>query len=131
MAAMKLLWRLLVTAFAIWVTTKCALDVVVHGGNGKWWGQALTYLGVAAILVVVNILVKPLVKIVTLPIRMLTLGLFSLVINWAMLVLASWLSKKLDFATLEVGGFWKTLLAALIISVIVLFLGGSSRGKDH
>lgn len=130
MTVMRLLWRLSVTAFAIWVTTKLALDVVVHGGNGKWWGQVLTYLGVAAIVVLVNALVKPLVKIVTLPIRILTLGLFSLVINWAMLVLASWLSTKLDFATLEIGGFWKTLLAALVISVIVLFLGGSSRRKN-
>jgi putative membrane protein len=130
MASMRLLWRLAVTAFAIWVVTKCALDVVVYGGNGSWWGRTLTYLGVAIILVIVNILVKPLVRIVTIPIRILTLGLFSLIINWAMLVLTSWLSTKLDFATLEVGGFWKTLLAALVISVIVLVLGGSSRDKD-
>jgi putative membrane protein len=130
MAAMRFLWRIGVTAFAIWVTTKLALDVVVHGGNDTWWGRALTFLGVALILVVVNAIVKPFVKVVTIPVRILTLGLFSLVINWAMLVLASWLSEKLDFATLEVGGFWKTLLAALVISIIVMILGGHSKSKS-
>ncbi|MBN2177454.1 MAG: phage holin family protein [Demequinaceae bacterium] len=126
---MRFLWRLAVTAFAIWVTTELALDVVVYGGNGSWWGRVLTFLGVALLLVLVNALVKPFVKIVTIPVRILTLGLFSLVINWAMLVLASWLSTKFDFATLDVGGFWKTLLAALVISVITAILGGSGKKK--
>lgn len=126
---MRFLWRLAVTAFAIWVTTKCSLDIVVHGGNDSWWGRALTFLGVALILVLVNAIVKPFVKIVTIPVRILTLGLFSLVINWAMLALASWFSEKLNWATLEVGGFWTTLLAALVISVIVMILGGGSKPK--
>jgi putative membrane protein len=129
MAAMRFLWRIGVTAVAIWVTTKLALDIEVEGGNGTWWGRALTFLGVALILVTINAIVKPLVKALTAPIRILTLGLFSLVINWAMLVLASWLSEKLDFATLKVGDFWKTLLAALVISVIVMILGGGSKSK--
>jgi putative membrane protein len=124
------LWRISVTAFAVWVVTKFPLGVVVYGGNGLWWGRLLTFLGVALILVLINALVKPLVKLLTLPIRLLTLGLFGLVINWAMLVLASWISRKLGFATLEVGGFWHTLLAALVIAVITVLLGGS-RSKHH
>lgn len=126
---MRILWRLAVTALAIWIVTKLGLDVDVYGGNGSWWGRALTFFGVAVILVVVNALVKPLVRVVTLPIRLLTLGLFSLVINWAMLVLASWISTKTDFATLEIGGFWKTLLAALVIAIIATVLGGSGGRK--
>jgi putative membrane protein len=124
------LWRIFVNAFAVWIATLFPLDVVVHGGNGSWWGRLLTFLCVALILVLVNALVKPVVKLVTLPVRLLTLGLFALVINWAMLVLTSWISGKLDFATLDVGGFWKTLLAALIISVITLLLGGN-RSATH
>jgi putative membrane protein len=119
------LWRISVTAVAVWIATKLPLDLVVYGGNGSWWGRLLTFLVVASILVLVNALVKPIVKLLTLPLRLLTLGLFGLVINWAMLVLASWISGKLDFATLDVGGFWKTLLAALVISVITTMLGGS------
>ena len=129
MVPMRLLWRLAVTAFAIWVTTNFSLHLAVHGGNGSWWGRTLTFLAVAAILVLVNALVKPLLRAITLPIQLLTLGLFALVINWAMLVLTSWISTKLGFATLKVGGFWETLLAALIISVISVILGGA-RDKN-
>jgi putative membrane protein len=121
------LWRLVVTTFALWVVTKIGLDVEVYGGNGSWWGRILTFLGVGLILVLVNLLVKPIVKILTLPVRLLTLGLFSLVINWAMLALTAWISKSLDFATLTVGGFWKTLLAALVVAVITVMLGGNTR----
>jgi len=128
---MRILWRLAVTALAIWIVTKLGLDVDVYGGNGSWWGRVLTFLGVAIILVVVNALVKPLIRVVTLPVRILTLGLFSLIINWAMLVLASWVSQKTDFATLEVGGFWKTLLAALVIAIITMIFGGSAGRKGH
>ncbi len=123
------LWRISVTAFAIWIATLLPLDVVVHGGNGTWWGRLLTFIGVGLVLMLVNMLIKPIVKILTLPVRLLTLGLFSLVINWAMLVLTSWISSKFDFATLDVGGFWKTLLAALVISVITALLGGSKSKK--
>ena len=70
-----------------------------------------------------------LVKIVTIPIRILTLGLFSLIINWAMLAFASWLSSKMSWVTLEIGGFWKTLLAALVISVITVLLAGPAGRK--
>lgn len=122
---MTWLWRILVSAFAIWMATLFPLDVVVYGGNGSGWGRLLTFLGVGAILAVVNTLVKPLVKLVTLPLRLLTLGLFALVINWAMLVFAAWLSTVFDFATLDVGGFWHTLLAALIVSIITVLLGGN------
>lgn len=126
-----LLWRLAATTFALWVSTLFPLDVVVYGGNGTWWGRVLTFLCVGAILMLVNLLVKPIVKILTIPVRMLTLGLFSLVINWAMLALTAWISSKLDFVSLEVGAFWQTLLAALIISIITAVLGGTaSRERD-
>jgi putative membrane protein len=123
------LWRISATAIAIWVATILPLDVVVHGGNGSWWGRLLTFLVVGLVVVLVNSLIKPIVKLLTLPVRLLTLGLFSLVINWAMLVLAAWISSTFDFATLEVGGFWKTLLAALVISVVTALLGGSRVKK--
>lgn len=124
------LWRLGATTFAIWIATLFPLDLVVHGGNGSWWGRLLTFLVIGLVLMLVNALVKPVVKIVTLPLRLLTLGLFSFVINWAMLALTAWISSGLNFATIEVGGFWKTLLAALIISVVAFLLGGS-RSAQH
>ena len=70
------------------------------------------------LLVLLNAILKPLIKVLTLPVQILTLGLFSFVIAWFMLWLTSWITDKLDFATLTVGGFWKTLLAAVVIALV-------------
>ena len=122
---MYFLFRAAVTALAVWFVTLLPLDVVVTGGNDTWWSRALVFLGIGAILVAVNWIVKPLVKLVTLPIRILTLGLFALVINWAMLTLTAWITSHVSFGRLDVGGFWKTLLAALVIAIITVLLGAS------
>ncbi len=124
---MFFLFRVVITAVAVWLVSLMPLDVVVTGGNDTWWSRALVFVGVAAILVAVNMIVKPIVNLVTLPVRILTLGLFALIINWAMLMLASWLTSHLSFGTLEVGGFWKTLLAAFLISIITVMLGASKK----
>lgn len=126
---MVFLFRSVITAVAVWIVTLLNLDVVVTGGNDTWWSRALVFLGVGAVLVAVNMIVKPIVKIVTLPIRILTLGLFALVINWAMLELTAWLTSHLPIGTLELGGFWKTLLAAFLIAIISVILGVKRKKK--
>jgi putative membrane protein len=80
--------------------------------------------------VAVNMIVKPIVNVVTLPVRILTLGLFALVINWAMLELTAWLTSHLPIGTLELGGFWKTLLAAFLIAIISVILGVKKKRRD-
>ena len=120
---MVFIFRSVITAVAVWIVTLLNLDVVVTGGNDTWWSRALVFLGVGAVLVAVNMIVKPIVSIVTLPIRILTLGLFALVINWAMLELTAWLTSHLPIGTLELGGFWKTLLAVFLIAIISVILG--------
>ncbi len=127
---MRFVFRTIATAIAVWIVTLLPLDVAVTGGNEAWWSRALVFLGIAAIMVLVNWIVKPIVNLVTLPVRILTLGLFALVINWAMLVLSGWLTSKMSFGTLELGGFWKTLLAALVISLITVMLGASKKKQN-
>lgn len=126
---MVFLFRSVITAVAVWIVTLLNLDVVVTGGNDTWWSRALVYLGVGAVLVAVNMIVRPIVAVVTLPIRILTLGLFALVINWAMLELTAWLTSHLPIGTLELGGFWKTLLAAFLIAIISVILGVKKKKK--
>lgn len=127
---MVFLFRSVITAVAVWIVTLLNLDVVVTGGNDTWWSRALVYLGVGAVLVAVNMIVKPIVNVVTLPVRILTLGLFALVINWAMLELTAWLTSHLPIGTLELGGFWKTLLAAFLIAIISVILGVKKKKRD-
>ena len=127
---MVFLFRSVITAVAVWIVTLLNLDVVVTGGNDTWWSRTLVFLGVGAVLVAVNMIVKPIVNIVTLPVRILTLGLFALVINWAMLELTAWLTSHLPIGTLELGGFWKTLLAAFLIAIISVILGVKKKKRD-
>ncbi|MCH0538803.1 phage holin family protein [Streptomyces sp. MUM 203J] len=98
-------------AVAIWLVDNITLT---GDSTGK---QAWTLLLVALLFGVVNVFVKPLVKLLTLPLFILTLGLFTLVVNALMLLLTSWLADKLDLS-FHVEGFWTAVLGGLIISVV-------------
>jgi putative membrane protein len=71
----------------------------------------------AIVLALVNAYLRPLVVVLTLPINILTLGLFTLVINALMLMLVSWL-----IPTFHVEGFWTAVGGALVISVVSVLL---------
>ncbi|CAL9298061.1 MULTISPECIES: phage holin family protein [unclassified Streptomyces] len=98
-------------AVAIWLLQ----DITLTGEDtGR---KALTLILVALVFGVVNFLVKPLVKLLTLPLFILTLGLFTLVVNALMLLLTSWLADELELG-FHVEGFWTAVLGGLIISVV-------------
>lgn len=125
MAGMKFLLRTIVTAVAVWVTTLLPLGVSVTGGeDGEWWQRAGVYLLVGAVIALLSAVVKPIVKALTLPLYILTLGLFSIVIAWLMLWLAAWITSWSFFpwATLELGDFWRTVLAALVLAIVTAIL---------
>src|SRR5690348_16599007 len=98
-------------AVAVWLLDKITLT---GDSTGKKIG---TLILVALIFGVVNFLVKPIVKLFSLPLLILTLGLFTLVVNALMLLLTSWLADKLDLS-FHVEGFWTAVLGGLIISVV-------------
>ena len=103
---MRVLLRLLITAVAVWVATRLVPGVHVTGGAGS-------YAVVAVVFALVNLLVKPIVNLLSLPFVLLTLGLFLLVVNAAMLGLTAALTDRLS-----VDGFGPAVLAALVISVV-------------
>jgi len=70
-------------------------------------------LGAALLLGLVNAIVRPLLVILTLPFTILTLGLFLLVINAAMLALVAWM-----FDNFSIAGFWPALLGSIVVSLI-------------
>ena len=80
----------------------------------------LAYLFIGLIFGLVNALVKPIVSLLSLPITILTLGLFTVVINAAMLYLTSWLSSYTPVHFTIDAFFWTAVLAAIIITVISL-----------
>jgi len=120
---MKFLLEVIITAVAVWVVTLLPLDVTVIGGEGdEWWHRALVFAFVGLILTVLNQFVKPILDVLGLPIKILTLGLFGLVISWFILWLTSWITEQVSFATLQIGDFWMSLLAAIVIAVTTAVL---------
>ncbi|WP_225832767.1 phage holin family protein [Streptomyces sp. NK08204] len=98
-------------AVAVWLLDKITLT----GDNtGK---KAVTLILVALVFGVVNAVVKPIVKVLTFPLFILTLGLITLVVNALMLLLTSWVCGKLHLG-FHVEGFWTAVLGGLIISVV-------------
>ncbi|HEY7846731.1 MAG TPA: phage holin family protein [Candidatus Limnocylindria bacterium] len=103
--------QILVNAGALWVAV-----TIVDGLD--WTGAELwKFLLVAVIFSLVNTFIKPILRIITLPITAVTLGLFLLVINALMLLLTGWISDQLDLGFI-VEGFIPALLGAIIISIV-------------
>ncbi|MEJ8670184.1 MULTISPECIES: phage holin family protein [unclassified Streptomyces] len=98
-------------AVAVWLIDKITLT---GDSTGKKIG---TLLIVALIFGLVNFVVKPFVKLLSLPLLILTLGLFTLIVNALMLLLTSWLADKVDLS-FHVDGFWTAVLGGLIISIV-------------
>ena len=98
-------------AVAVWLLDKITLT---GSSTGKKIG---TLIVVALLFGLVNFMVKPIVKLLTFPLFILTLGLITLVVNALMLLLTSWLADKLDLS-FHVEGFWTAVLGALIISIV-------------
>ena len=110
---MKLLLRVLINALALWVAASFVPGI--HAGG---FGSILA---LALVFGLVNAFVRPFLKLVSCPIILLTLGLFTLVVNALMLMLAAWVGRGLgiDFT---VSGFVPAFLGALLVSVVSTLL---------
>jgi putative membrane protein len=110
---MNFILRLAITALGVWVAFSIVpgLDF-----DGSLWNLVL----VALLVALVNAVVKPLMVLLSLPVVILTMGLFLLVTNALALQLVIWLSEpeRLDLGITSTGFFWATFLGALVISII-------------
>lgn len=130
---MTFLARLLVNAVAIWVATLVVpgLDIVPDARAGT---TILTTLGVALVFGLVNAVIRPVVALLSLPLYIVTLGLFTLVVNGLMLALTAWITELTDYG-LRIGDSWAALLGAFIVSVVsfllsVFLLSHLERGES-
>ncbi len=103
---MRLIARFLVVAAAVWLVAAYVPGIVVQEGVSS-------YLLIALIFSLVNLLVKPVLKLLSFPLLLLTLGLFLIVINAAMFGLTALLTERLD-----VDGVGPAFIAALVISAV-------------
>jgi putative membrane protein len=106
---------LLVTA---WVVPGIHLGAASPHPTQQDWA---TLLIVAVIFGIVNALIRPIIILLSLPLAIITLGLFTFVINAFMLLLTSWIAQGMGLG-FRVDGFLPALLGALIISVVSFVL---------
>ncbi len=102
---MQLLIKFLITAASLWLAAWIVPGIELSDQIG-------TILWVALIFGIINMFIKPVVKLLTLPMLLITLGLFAFVINALLLWLTAWLTDGLS-----VDGFWSALLGSLVISI--------------
>ena len=106
--------RWIILAVAIALTAWLFPGFQIHG---NFWVSLIV---ISAVLGLLNAIIRPIIMFFTCPLIILTLGLFTLVINALMLSLTTWLLPGM--LTIN-GGFWTTFFAALVITVISWFLG--------
>ena len=112
---MSFLVRILVNALALAVATWLLAGITLTGASHT--GRAVSLVLATGVFGVVNAVVRPVVKLLSLPFIILTLGLLLLVINGLMLLLTGWLSERLGLA-FEVDGFGTAVLGALVVTVV-------------
>lgn len=111
---MQILINLLINGLAVFVTSKLLSGVVID--------SFLTAIIVAVVLSLVNTFIKPLLVLFTLPVNIMTLGLFMFVINAVVILLVDSL-----VAGFSVGGFWWALIFSLILSLVGSFFNSLAK----
>jgi len=122
----RVLLRLLINAAALWVATQMVRGISFSGD----WRLLLL---VALVFGVLNVLVRPILIILTFPFLLVTLGLFTLVLNAFMLWLTGVLSETLGLG-FYVRDFWAAFFGALVVSLVSFALSvflASERRAEH
>lgn len=108
---MKLLIKLAVTGAALWAAVYLVPGLDFDAGL---WDFVI----VTAIVLLANAIVKPIINILSIPLIIVTLGLFLLITNALALQVAIWLSGQFELGLTSTGFWWATFLGALVISIV-------------
>jgi putative membrane protein len=134
-----LLVRILINAIAVYVAVLVVPQIEFPAADnllqleGNWWHVVV----VALILALINSYVKPILKVLSLPITLLTMGLFALLLNAVLLLVVALLSDAVD-VNFTIGGFPPNftadsfigaLLGSIVISIVSIVLGMLDRGR--
>ena len=111
---MHILLRIGLNSAAAWLTV-CLVPGLSF--NGEWWWWLIFGLAIG----VINSTIKPIAKLLTIPIRMMTLGLFTLVINVGLMALAIWIARDADVG-LSSESLGATLGGALVLTFVASVL---------
>lgn len=132
---MAFVLRVLINGVAIWLATLIVpgFDAVTGDsatGSATTGQRVLTFLVIGLIFGVINAIIKPLVRLLSLPLYILTLGLFTLIVNALMLLLTAWISDHTDWG-LRIDNFGTAVLAALVVSILSFVLSVLIGRRDR
>ena len=119
---MHLVVRWLINAIALLAAAFVVPGIHLSASGRPGFNEWVTLAIVAAIFGVINAIIRPVVVLLTLPLTIVTLGLFMFVVNALMLMLTSRIARAFDLA-FRVDGFASALLGALVIAVVSFILG--------
>lgn len=121
---MRILLAIILNAVALGAAAFLIPGIGLPEGGESTGTVILSYLAVGAVFGLVNVVIKPVVSLLALPITCLTLGLFALVINAAMLMLTGWLTSVIPLLpTFQVPSFfWDAILGGLIVAIVSALL---------
>ena len=111
---MHILLRIALNSGAAWLTVWLVPGLSF---DGAWWWWVVFGLGIG----IINSTIKPLARLLTIPIRIVTLGLFTLVVNVGLMALAIWVARDADVG-LSSESLAATLLGALVLTVVASVL---------
>jgi putative membrane protein len=121
--------RVLINGVAIWLATLVLSGMEVVGSETTG-GRAGIILLIALVFGLVNAIVKPIVKVLAFPLYILTLGLFTVVVNALMLMLTAWITEHSDWG-LRIDSFGTALIGALIIGVVSFALSVVAAPRER
>lgn len=115
---MNFIVRVLVTALALWLTSLVLDDHLFIVGGDTAGAVIAILLATSLLLTLVNSIVKPILQLISIPLYILTLGLFHLVVNALMLMLTAWITEATEWGIRLEGGFWWAVWIALILAIV-------------
>lgn len=115
--------RTAVNAVALWVAAWLIDGIVLADDGTTFASKFTTIILVALIFGVINAVVKPIAKLLAFPFIVLTLGLFTFVVNAFLLQLTEWISSPLGLSFVIDHFWWDAVLGALIITIVSMVLG--------
>lgn len=124
---MRFLVWVVVNALALAAAAWLIDGISVSGDSTE--DRVITLVLVALIFGVINAVVAPILKLLSLPFILLTLGLFLIVINAAMLMLTSWISGEVGLG-FDVAGFWTAVIGAIVVTIAAWILEAVLPDKD-
>ena len=110
---MRLIIRWVIGALALLAAANLVPGIDISDQNG-WIAVFVT----AAVMGFVNAIIRPILTILSCPLILLTLGLFTLVINAFMLQISAWLSNNIFGAGFFVDGFWPAFWGSIVVSIV-------------